>query len=405
MGNLESKTTHPIEEKNQFVDFSNTQIAFAHKSDKALHKAAWLFRLMNSRWLVTLASSLAIMAVRWYLPLAKWLIKITIFEQFVGGETLYDCQDKISELWQNRTLTVLDYGAEGRSDEDDLDQARDHFLKAVEFAAAHESVPVVSIKVSALSKNSLLESIQSEMELSHQQIDWRTRMVERVDSICQTGHHYGVKIFIDAEETWIQDTIDKLVEQMMEKYNREKVIVYHTFQMYRKDRIDYLNRCHQEAQDKGYLLGAKIVRGAYLEKERDRAEELVYTSPMHETKADTDKDFDAALRFCLDHYKQIASCAATHNSQSCLYQAELIGSRGLPKNHHHLNFCQLYGMSDHITFNLADAGFNVAKYVVYGEVKEVVPYLTRRAAENTAVKGEFSREYALIKRELERRRV
>lgn len=403
MGDLEPNTNRTIGEKNHNVDFSNTEVAFAHKSDKELRKAGWLFRMMNKKWLVDLTSSIALIAVRWRIPFSKWLIKATIFEQFVGGESLYECQDKIKKLWHNKTLTVLDYGAEGKSEEEDLDEARDQFLQAIEFAAAHESVPVVSIKVSALSKNSLLEAIQSKESLTIDEVALQTRMEKRVEDICKSGYQHRVKIFIDAEESWIQDTIDSLVEAMMEKYNQESVIVYHTFQMYRKDRLPYLKHCFELARAKGYLLGAKIVRGAYMEKERERAEEMEYESPIHETKDSTDNDFDLAMQFCLDHYEEIASCAATHNMSSCMLQAQLIGSRNLPRNHPHLNFCQLYGMSDHITFNLAHAGYNVAKYVVYGAVEEVVPYLTRRASENTAVKGEFSREYGLIRIELRRR--
>ncbi len=392
-----------MKEKNDYVDFSDTQIAFAHKSDRALKFAALLFRMMNRKWLVDLSSRLAIFATRWRLPLAGWLIKKSIFDQFVGGETLKESQEQINNLWKSRILTVLDYGVEGKSDEEDLDEACEHFLAAVTFAASNESVPVVSIKVSALSQNELLEAAQSSEALTEDQKERLEGVRRRVDAICQKAAQLGVKIFVDAEESWMQDTIDGLVVEMMQVYNREEVVVYQTFQMYRHDRYALLLDTYQHAQDNGYKLGAKLVRGAYMEKERERAEEMGYPSPIHATKADTDRDFNRSIQFCVDHYETIASCAATHNMESCLYQAELIGDRQLPRNHPHLNFCQLYGMSDNITFNLSANGYNVAKYVVYGSVRDIVPYLTRRASENTAVQGDFGREYRLIREEMKRR--
>ena len=388
--------------KNEFVDFSNTEIAFSHKTDAELKKSARLFAFMNKKWLVDILSSLGIVAVRYRFPLARKLVRYTIFEQFVGGESLPESQDNIDRLWQTKTLTVLDYGAEGRTDEADLDEARDQFLQAVAFASSRESVPVVGIKVSALSKNELLQGKQAG-ELNGAQQALYERAVDRVDAICKLGQAHGVHIFIDAEESWMQDAIDEIVILMMQRYNGEQPIVYNTFQMYRHDRYDFLISSHQVAQEKGYFLGAKLVRGAYMEKERERANEMGYTSPIHQTKAATDSDYNRAVRYCLDHYEILASCAATHNMESCLLQAEIIGSRKMPRNHPNLNFCQLYGMSDHITFNLAANGYNVAKYVVYGPVKEIVPYLTRRARENTAVEGEFSREYQLVSEECKRR--
>jgi len=390
--------------KNKFVDFSNTEIAFAHKSDSELKKSARLFGLMNKKWLVDIASSIGMVAVRYRFPLVRRLVRYTIFEQFVGGETLQESQDNIDRLWQNKTLTVLDYGAEGRSDEEDLDEACEQFLQAVSFAATKESVPVVGIKISALSKNELLQGKQESSLTSEQELLY-DRAVKRVDDICKLGHELSVRIFIDAEESWMQDAIDEIVIAMMQKYNREQVIVYNTFQMYRHDRYEFLLDSHRNAESEGYLLGAKLVRGAYMEKERDRAEEMGYPSPIHTSKENTDQDFNRAVQYCLEHYEKLASCTATHNMESCLLQANIIGERKLPRNHPNLNFCQLYGMSDHITFNLAANGYNVAKYVVYGPVEEIVPYLTRRARENTAVEGEFSREYQLVSEERRRRAI
>jgi proline dehydrogenase len=391
-------------ERNEYVDFSDTKTAFASKSLKELRKSLWLFRFMNHGTLVDILTALAGWAIRWRIPLAKTLIKYTIFDQFVGGETLSESQSSIDKLWKSHILTVLDYGAEGKSTEEELDAARDQFVHSVIFAAASESVPVVSIKVSALAQNDLLEKVQRGDELTMEERERFERVRERVNQICREAYEQGIRIFIDAEESWIQEPIDDLVEMMMERYNKENVVVYQTFQMYRKDRYAYLERLYQDARKKDYKLGAKLVRGAYMEKERNRAEDLGYPSPIHDTKVEVDADFDRAIGFCVDHYEEIASCAATHNMQSCLFQAELIGKRQLPRNHPHLNFCQLYGMSDHITFNLAANGFNVAKYVVYGRVGEVVPYLSRRAEENTAARGEFGREYQLLLREYQRRK-
>lgn len=389
--------------RNQYVDFSDTETAFASKSLKELKRSLWLFKMMNNGTLVDVATALAQWAVRWHLPFVKSIVKATIFEQFVGGETLVESQSSIEKLWKSRILSVLDYGAEGKTEESALDAACDQFVRSVVFAASSESVPVVSIKVSALAQNELLEKVQKGSKLTDEENQRFQRVKERVNRICREAYEQGIKIFIDAEESWIQEPIDRMVEEMMERYNKESVVVYQTFQMYRKDRYPYLLQLFKQAQAKQYLLGAKLVRGAYMEKERERAEEMGYPSPIHDSKTEVDRDFDKGLLFCVDHFEEMASCAATHNMQSCLYQAQLIGERNLPRNHPHLNFCQLYGMSDHITFNLAANGYNVAKYVVYGKVEEVVPYLSRRAEENTAAKGEFGREYQLLREEFKRR--
>jgi proline dehydrogenase len=316
---------------------------------------------------------------------------------------LEDCQDAIDHLHENRTLTILDYGAEGKTSEEDFDQTIEENIKAILFASTHPSVPVISTKVTALASNELLEKVQSNIPLSEQESKDFEKVKQRLHQLCRTAKNYNVSVFIDAEETWMQDTIDRLVKELMEKYNREKVVVYHTYQLYRKDKLAGLIADHHEAKQKGYKLGAKIVRGAYMEKERNRAQTMNYATPIQETKDDTDNDFNTAIKYCVDHYEEIGSCNGSHNLKSNQYEAELIASKGLQRNHSHLNFCQLYGMSDYITFNLAEAGYNVAKYVPYGPVKEVVPYLIRRARENTSVTGEMSRELSLILAEMKRR--
>lgn len=385
------------------VDFNNTEIAFAHKSNRELRRTSWLFRLMNKPWLVNAGSSVGLWLNNTGLTIFNPLIRATIYKQFVGGTSLQDSIEAVHHLQERHTMTVLDYGAEAKEREEDFDKTLQENLRAIDFASTHKGVPVVSSKVTALASFELLEKWQSRTGLSEDEKKAFERIVKRLDTLCHAAWEKRVAVFFDAEETWIQDTIDYLVKQMMTKYNRDRVVVYHTYQMYRKDKLDSLVNDYADARSHGYLLGAKIVRGAYMEKERTRALEKGYPSPIQDSKADTDKDFDEAIRFCVEHYETLASCNASHNFQSNLLQAALIAQKGLPKNHPYLNFCQLYGMSDNITFNLAQGGYNVAKYVPYGPVKEVLPYLVRRARENTAVTGEMSRELGLIMTEIKRR--
>ncbi len=385
------------------VDFSNTEIAFAHKSNAQLKRTAWLFKLMNRSWLVDAGSSVALALNHTGIHIFNPIIRATIFKQFCSGTSLEDSRSAIDHLLAQGVQTVLDFGAEGKEQEAEFDATLAENLKALRFASTNPGVPVISTKVTALASNDLLEKHQSRVPLDPQEQAAFARIEGRLDVLCSTAQKAKVAVFIDAEETWMQDTIDGLVKQMMEKYNRERAVVYHTYQIYRKDKLASLRQDHEEARQKGYILGAKIVRGAYMEKERDRAAAEGYPSPIHDTRADTDRDFNNAVRYCVEHYEEIASCNASHNMVSNQLQAQLIIEKGIQRDHPHLNFCQLYGMSDHITFNLAKAGFNVAKYVPYGPVKEVVPYLIRRAQENTAVTGEISRELSLILAEIRRR--
>ncbi len=385
------------------VDLSDTAIAFASKSDKELRKAYYLFRMMNYPSLVKLGSVLALWGIRMRLPLVEKLILRTVFPQFVGGRTLLESIPTIEKLWQYGVYSVLDYGVEGKETEDDFNHTMNENMRALEFAARQQSVPVVSTKITGMARFQLLADIQAGKQLSpSEQQEWQN-VRKRVDAICHTADRLGVKVFIDAEESWIQDPIDELVNQMMARYNQGKVVVYNTFQMYRRDRLDFLVASHERARKEGWMLGAKLVRGAYMEKERARAARMGYPDPIHPTKEATDKAYDAGIAYCVAHYEEIASVNASHNMRSAQLQAELIVRQGLPRRHAHLNFCQLYGMSDHITFNLAKAGFNVAKYVPYGAVRDVIPYLIRRAQENTSVTGDMSRELSLVVKEMHRR--
>ena len=386
-------------------DFKNTQIAFAAKSDKELKKAARLFGTMNKKWLVDLMAPLGLWAMKWKLPFVKWIAKATIFDQFVGGTTLLKTTPVINKLYSSNVLTILDYGAEGRDSEKGYNQSMNEFIRAIEFAATNKSTPVVVVKISSLTRHELLESIQKGESLTKQTRGEYRNLLKRIDSICHVAIQQCVSVFFDAEESWIQNTIDHLVLIMMKRYNRERVAVYNTYQMYRHDRLQFLFENYSYAEDNGFMIGAKLVRGAYMDKERDRAAEMGYRSPIHKDKAATDDGFNMALRFCMDNYEKIAVCNATHNQESCLLMAELMQEKNIPKDHPHLLVCQLYGMSDHLTYNLAHAGFLAAKYVPYGLIEDVFPYLVRRAQENTAVVGDMSREYGLVKQELDRRKL
>ncbi len=398
-----TKTIKEVMQDKPVVDFANTEIAFADKTHKELRETALLFKMMNNFWLVNLGSKVGAWAVKWRLPFSETITKKTIFRQFCGGTTLLDSQNTIQRLWDNKVLSILDYGAEGKQTEEEFNKTMNENIRAIEFAAQNGHVPVISTKITGLARFELLEKKQSGKALSKAEKAEYQNVLKRVDSICHVAYQKGTAVFIDAEESWIQDPIDDLADLMMKRYNKKKVVVYNTFQMYRTDRLAFLKQSFKKAQEEGYLLGAKLVRGAYMEKERNRAEEMGYPSPIQPNKQATDENYDAGIEFCVENYKKLASCNASHNANSALLQANLIVQKNIQRDHPHLNFCQLLGMSDHLTFNLAKAGFNVAKYVVYGSVREVVPYLIRRAQENSSVTGEMGRELELIMKEVRRR--
>jgi proline dehydrogenase len=390
-------------EPNLDLNFSNTEIAFSNKSDKELKKTAWLFKLMNNYNLVNIGSKLGLLAIKCRIPFTESIVRNTIFPQFCGGESLLDCQKSIDKLYEYNTLTVLDYGAEGKSDEDDLDAVMGETIRAIEMAASNNSVPLVVTKITGLVDNMILEKLQKNEVLSEGEKRKYLHLVERLGEICDKASELGVGIFVDAEESWIQDPIDELVLQMMEKYNKTKVTIFNTYQIYRVGKLAQLQSDHQRCLAKGVLFGAKVVRGAYMEKERARAEAQAYPSPIQPDKETCDKEYDEAMVYCIDHYETISSCLASHNAKSNMLQANLINERGIDKSHPHINFCQLYGMSDNITFNLSNAGYNAAKYMVYGPIKDVIPYLIRRTQENSSVTGEMGRELTMVSKELSRR--
>ncbi|MCC6461712.1 MAG: proline dehydrogenase family protein [Saprospiraceae bacterium] len=360
---------------------------------------------MNKPWLVKYGSQLALFAIEYRLPFAERIVKNTVFAQFVGGTTLLDSQRNIDHLAQFNVLTVLDYGAEGKESEQDFNYTMNENLRAIDFASRSKHIPVVSSKITGLARFGLLERIQNATTLTREELSEYRNVLKRIDAICYHAAQKGVSVFLDAEESWIQDTIDHLVWLMMRRYNRQRVVVYNTFQMYRHDRLQFLIESYDRSRQAGFLLGAKLVRGAYMEKERQRAAAMGYPSPINPDKNSTDDHYNTGVRFCLDNIQHIALCNASHNADSALLQAELMEKKGIPHNHPNIMFSQLFGMSDNVTFNLARAGFRVSKYVPYGQVQDVIPYLIRRAQENTSVTGDAGRELQLILREVRRRKM
>ncbi len=385
------------------LDFSDTKTAFAYKTDKELKHSLWLFNMMNRPMLVKLATTAALLAIKLRMPFVIAALKGTIFKQFCAGTTLLESQKVIELLEAHNVYSILDYGVEAKENEDDFNHTMNETIRSLEFASRNTAVPVVSAKITGLGRFGLFEKIQNQLNLNKEEQQEWSNVKKRLDSICHVAAQQGVSLFFDAEESWIQNTLDHLVTKMMRRYNKEKAIVYNTFQMYRKDRLQFLIHSFNDAEERGYFLGAKLVRGAYMEKERDRAAKMGYASPINPNRKATNDSFNMAVRFCIDNYEKIASCNASHNEFSNKLQVRLMEDKDIPKDHPHLMFSQLYGMSDNLTFNLARAGYHVSKYIPYGPVKEVVPYLIRRAEENTAVTGDMSREYQLIKKEVNRR--
>lgn len=387
----------------QPVSFDNTAIAFASKSDAELFKMYTLFATMNNNFLVKTGGKLVRKAFRWNLPV-KFLIKPTIFSHFCGGENLLECNEAIQKLAEANIGTILDYSVEGENDETSFDATYKEILATIEKAHRSKNIPFSVFKVTGIGDGNLLKKVQDKETLTTAEEQAFQRAYNRVNTICERAHRYAVRIFIDAEESWFQETIDRIAIDMMTRYNQDQVIVYNTYQFYLQDRLDILQKDYEDAMAGGYLVGAKLVRGAYLEKEARVAQEKGYPNPINPNKAATDKLFNDAMVFCLEHLDRIAFCAGTHNEESCQLLIKLMQQYKIAPNDSRVYFAQLYGMSDNLSYNLAHAGFNVAKYVPYGPVEAVLPYLLRRADENTAIAGQSSREFNLIKREIDRRR-
>ncbi len=384
------------------VSFDSTEVAFSYKSDQDLRRSYWLFKAISTSWLTDLGTKLVKFALKMKLPI-RGALKVTIFEQFCGGETIRDCAPTISRLAQYGVKTILDYSVEGEKSEKGFGQATDEILRTIEAARSANNLPFCVFKVSGVASVRLLAKIQAGQSLTSSEQASYERARQRVDRLCRAAAEANTRILIDGEESWIQDAIDVLADEMMQTYNQERVVVYNTYQLYRHEMLANLKKAFQRAATHSYFLGAKLVRGAYMEKERERAEEQGYPDPIQPNKEATDADYNTALRYCINNKQRISVVCGSHNAYSNQYLTLLMEKHGLSPNDSRVHFAQLYGMSDHISFNLAAADYNVAKYVPYGPVKKVMPYLFRRAEENTSVAGQSSRELEMIGKELRRR--
>jgi len=387
------------------ISFDNTEVAFKSKSNKDLNRAYWLFKMVGSPTFVKFGKCATNAAFSIHLPI-QGIVKKTIFKQFCGGESIKECNSTIDNLSKYNIGTILDYSVEGKTTESDFDATVKEIIATVEKSKSNEKIPFAVFKVTGIARFDILEKANMGIDkLSVKDRQHYDKMVSRVDSICKAAFTADTSVFIDAEETWIQETIDTVAFEMMKKYNQKTPIVYNTLQMYRHDRLNFLQRMIEESKSLGLIYGVKLVRGAYMEKERARAKDKGYPSPIQPNKKATDTDFDKALEILVENFEHVAICAGTHNEESSLKLVELIDEKGLDKTSKRIYFAQLLGMSDHISYNLSNAKYNVGKYVPYGPVKEVMPYLLRRADENTSVAGQTSRELALILKEKARRKI
>jgi proline dehydrogenase len=402
------------------LSFDNTEYAFAYKTDKELSKSNFVFSMMRKSWLIRLSTKFLPCIMKWRFPITEAIIRTTVFEQFVGGEIIQQTAAVVDKLDKYNVQVILDYGIEAGNDgEAGFDEVAAEFIEIIEYAATQENIPYISIKVTSLARFDLLKKINNfinsstgslaerqaatiEKLRSEEKEEWK-KVGIRMNQICAYAADKNVQILIDAEETWIQNPIDYLAELMMTTFNLHKTIIYTTIQLYRIDGLDYLKRLTKIATANNFILGVKIVRGAYMEKERARALSMNYGSPIQPDKEACDKAYNEAIDFCMNNLNTVSVIVASHNEHSCLYATELLHAKKIMPDAVH--FSQLYGMSDNITFNLAKAGYSVSKYLPFGPIKEVIPYLLRRAQENSSVNEQTGRELGLIKKEIERRKL
>lgn len=382
---------------------SDTSVAFSRLSDSELRRTYYLFKLMNNSTLVRLGTTWTQWALDIGLPI-RGILKHTIFRQFCSGESIPESQGVLENLSNQNVYTMMDYGKEAAKTEEELEQTVLFLVKSLDLAKSDPYINIICSKISGLIRFSILEKVSNDEKLSEPEEAEFRRGINRVKFLSKAAYDADVQIYFDAEESWIQPAIDRVVMLMMKYYNTEKAIIFNTVQMYRHDRLDYLKDSFTAAQEDKFKLAVKIVRGAYMDKERTRAEEMGYESPIQADKQATDRDFDAALDFCVENFKDITFTCATHNERSTLHLADRMSELGIERDRQSIWFSQLYGMGDHLTFNLANAGFNAAKYLVYGPVKDVIPYLVRRAKENMSVTGDMSRELSFLETEVKRRK-
>ncbi|MGK7392820.1 MAG: proline dehydrogenase family protein [Candidatus Cyclobacteriaceae bacterium M2_1C_046] len=384
------------------ISFENTAVAYSHKSDKELQKAHLLFSVVNNPMMSNLATS-AVKAGLWLRLPIKGLIKNTVFELFCGGENIEDSQETIKELANKSVGTILDYSVEGEGTEESFEATKNEILKTIDKAASSLNIPFSVFKPTGIASSDILEKVSAGSALNEGEKKAWENIQSRVNEICEYAHSKNVRVLIDAEDSWLQKAIDELVYSMMERYNKDEALIFNTYQMYRHEALNDLRNAHQRATMHRYYLGAKLVRGAYMEKERERAKEMGYKDPIQPNKEATDRDYNKALQFCIDNKQRVSVLNGSHNEYSNKFLAVLMEKHSMPKNDERVWYAQLYGMGDNISFNLAKEGYNVVKYVPYGPVKSVMPYLLRRAEENTSVAGQSSRELQMIRKEIERR--
>jgi proline dehydrogenase len=383
--------------------FNDTKIAFALKSDTELDRAYFLFKMIANEPLVRIGTAVTNFALKAHLPV-DGLIRATVFDHFCGGVNEVDCLTVVDKLYTKGVSSVLDYSVEGKEEEAQFDAALEMTLKTVEFAKERQAIPFAVFKPTGLGRLDLYEKVGAKVALlPAEEIEWK-KVKDRFELICKTAHEKDVALLIDAEESWMQDAADDLVEEMMRKYNKEKVVVFNTLQLYRWDRMDYLKKLHERAKSDGFYIGMKLVRGAYMEKENSRAAESGYPTPICASKQATDDNYNTAVDYMMKHIDSMAIFAGTHNEESSYKLMEMQQSNGIAKDDKRIWYGQLYGMSDNISYNLASHGYNVAKYLPFGPVRDVMPYLIRRAEENTSVAGQTSRELNLLKIERDRRK-
>jgi len=384
--------------------FNNTENAFALKSNSELERAYFLFKLIKSEPLVKIGTAVTKFALKSHLPV-EGLIRYTVFDHFCGGVNEEDCMSTIDKMYTKKVYSVLDYSVEGKEDESQFDHSMEKVLKIINFVNEKKAIPFAVFKPTGFGRFALYQKITEKKDLTTLETKEWNRVVARYEKVAKASFDNNVPLLVDAEESWMQTAADDLVEELMEKYNKEKVIVFGTIQLYRKDRLEYLKDLHTRANQKGFKIGMKIVRGAYMEKERERADEMGYPDPICIDKAATDANYNNVLQYMFDSIEDMAIFNGTHNEDSSYLLMDLINKSNLKKSDNRLWFGQLFGMSDNISYNLADAGFNVAKYLPFGPVKDVMPYLIRRAEENTSVAGQTNRELDLISKEKKRRKL
>jgi proline dehydrogenase len=394
--------------------FEDSEHAFAYKSDGELRNAFWMFRAMGFNRLVSAGTNMILEAIKWKLPV-NGILKHTLYNQFVGGETLEKIKPVVDKLGAYRVDVILDYGAEAKTGEANFNLTTQEFVKAIAYAAAQENIPFISLKITALAPFELLEKLNSRVTIDRDALfidtiglseaeytEW-LQVTRRVFQICETAMDHQLGVLIDAEESWIQNTIDGITMLAMKSFNQKRITVYNTIQLYRHDRLSFLKVSLDVADQFGFALGVKLVRGAYMEKEAARATARNEMSPIQPDKESTDRDYNEAVLFCLDHLDQISVVVATHNEFSSFYATEKLREKQVPPDNGKVCFSQLYGMSDNITFGLAREGYRTSKYLPYGPVSDVIPYLLRRAQENSSVAGQTGREAYLLSKEMKRR--